>query len=390
MARAIEKGTKDKDNQAAGKEFNQFKDWSTKNWDKLSPEAKEVFRAYENTAKAAQAKGQTGIQQGEYDKMLKEFKSICARDDSASAAVEELNQKKGPISGEDMQKAIEKGAGDADGQAAGKEYEQFAAWAKQNPDKLSPEAKDVLGIYQQYASAAKAQGQTGISQGDWNKMMGEMKTAASPDASAKAALDELSKGQGKISGEDMTRAIEKGTSDLDGQAAKKEFDQFAQWAAKNPDRLSPEAKQVMDIYKKYVDGARATGGGSISADDYQKMLGEMKNVKTYQDPSMGNALDQLNHTTGPISASQMTNAIVNGAGDHDGQAAGTELQDVLKWVRENSSRLSPEAKQVVTIYAKYALAATLRGETGIPQGEWDKMVKEMKAAGLPPPRIVTA
>lgn len=312
-------------------------------------------------------------------------------DASVAAATQKLDQLPSPISGEQMAQSIKEGTQDLDNSAAGQEYQQFSDWAAKNQDKLSPEAKEVMKVYEKYAKGAQAQGQTGIASDQYDKMCKEMTTVGKTDVSAKQAIDELSKGDGKISGEDLTRAIEKGTSDLDNHSAGAEFDQFAKWAAQNPGRLSPEAKQVMDIYKKYADGAKAQGLTGISAGDYQKMLGEMKNVHTYKDESAGNALDKLNHTTGPVSGKQMLDAIQNGTQDLDGQAAGTEMQDILAWARDNAARLSPDAKKLVAIYAKYATQAILQGGTGIDQGQYQAMLAEMKRALVaPPPRPIVA
>lgn len=312
------------------------------------------------------------------------------RDASADAALQKLDQQPGPISGQDMAKAIKTGTEDLDGQGANQEYNQFKDWVTQNGDKMSPEAKEVWNVYDAAAKKAQAKGQTGIDQGDYKKMCDDMTKAANTDVSAKQAIDGLKQGDGKISGEDMTKAIEQGTKDLDNHSATMEYDQFAKFAKENPGKLSPEAKQVMDIYKKYADQAKAAGQNGIAPNDYQKMLGEMKNVKTYQDASMGQALDGLNHTKGPISGQKMMDAIKNGTQDTDGQAAGTELQDTLKWARENASRLSPEAKKMVAIYMKYATQAVLQGQTGISQGDYQKMLNEMKHALQPPPRYVAA
>jgi hypothetical protein len=121
------------------------------------------------------------------------------------------------------------------------------------------------------------------------------------------------------------------------------------------------------------------------------MLGEMKNVKTYQDVSMGNALDKLNHTKGPVSGQEMLNAIKTGSQDLDGHAAGSELQDTLAWARDNASRLSPDARKMVLIYAKYATQALVQGQTGISQADYQQMLAEMKQAlRPPPPRFVVA
>jgi len=389
MAQVIKSGTQDKDGQAAGNEYKQFSDWAAKNQDKLSPEAKNVMQVYDKYAKAAQANGQTGINSADYDKMCKEMVKVGHTDASVAAATDKLDKMPKPISGEQMAKSIKEGTQDLDNSAAGKEYKQFAAWAAKNQDKLSPEAKNVMQVYEKYAKAAQAKGQTGISSADYDKMCKEMTKVGHTDVSAKQAIDELNKGQGKVSGEDMTRAIEKGTKDLDNASAGREFDQFAKWAQNHPGRLSPEAKQVMDIYKKYADQAKANGQTGISQGDYDKMLGEMKNVHTYQDESAGKALDKLNHTTGPVSGRQMLDAIKSGTEDLDGQAAGTEMQDVLAWARDNANRLSPEAKKIVAIYAKYATQALLNGSTGIDQGQYSAMLNEMRRA-LAPPRFFAA
>jgi len=306
------------------------------------------------------------------------------RDASADAALKQLDQQPKPISGEAMAKAIKQGTEDLDGQAANQEYKQFADWAAKNQANLSPEAKEVMKVYEKYAKQAQFNGQTGINTGDYDKMVKEMNTAGATDVSAKKAIDQLSKGDGKVSGEDMTRAIEQGTKDLDNSSAGREFKQFADWAAKNPDRLTPEAKQVLDIYKKYADAAKGQGASGIAPDQYQKMLGEMKEVKTYKDESAGKALDRLNHLQSPVSGQQMLGAIRNGTQDLDGQAAGKEMQDLIAWARDNASRLSPEAKQVVAIYMKYATQALVNGQTGINQGDYQQMLNEMRQALRPP------
>jgi hypothetical protein len=73
MRDAILRGTRDVDSQAAGKEFADFSKFVKENEQLLSPGAKKVFAAYEKAAKAAQAKGQTGIDPGAYQKMSREM-----------------------------------------------------------------------------------------------------------------------------------------------------------------------------------------------------------------------------------------------------------------------------------------------------------------------------
>jgi hypothetical protein len=73
MRDAILRGTRDPDSQAAGKEFADFSKFVKENEQLLSPGAKKVFAAYEKAAKAAQAKGETGLNPAEYQKMSREM-----------------------------------------------------------------------------------------------------------------------------------------------------------------------------------------------------------------------------------------------------------------------------------------------------------------------------
>ncbi|MBN1204354.1 MAG: hypothetical protein JXB05_05470, partial [Myxococcaceae bacterium] len=302
MADAIAKGVQDLDNQAAGSEFAEFQNFAKNNGAKLSPEAKEVMGIYEKYAKASQAKGQTGIPQGEFSKMLTEMRNV--KDSSATKALAELDKKPGPISGDELARAIQKGTGDLDGQSAGKEFEAFRDWAQANQAKLSPEAKEVMGIYQKHAEGAKAKGGSGIPLAEWKSMIQEMKKVG--DTSAKSALAELDKKTGPISGEDMAAAIDKGTADLDGQAAGKEFAEFEKWAKTNDSKLSPEAKQVMDLYRKAAAEAKAKGQTGIPQDQMKALLTQMKNIG---DVSAKSAIAELDKKTGTITGDDLAAAI---------------------------------------------------------------------------------
>lgn len=198
------------------------------------------------------------------------------------------------------------------------------------------------------------------------------------DVSARAALAELDKKYGSVSGEDMTKAIKDGISDLDGNAATKEFKEFQKWAKAHPDRVSPEAKQVLETYEKYVNAANGKG---ITQADNEKMLKEMEGFKTYSDNSTRSAIDTLNSKPGPLSATDVTQAITQGTGDFDNQAAGLEHADFAKWASRNKERLSPEAQQVLAIYERYSSRSLAAGNTGIPHSDWKKMIEEMNNVG---------
>ncbi len=372
MAKAIDQGVNDLDGKAATDEFKQFADWAKQNQAKLSPEAKEVMAIYEKYAKKAQAKGQSGIELGEYKKMLAEMKGV--KDVSAREALAGLDKTKGPINGDQMAEAIEKGVQDLDGKGASDEFKQFADWAKKNESRLSPEAKQVMAIYEKYAKGAQAKGQSGIDTADFKKMVGEMK--AVKDLSTTAALAGLDKLKGPINGDQMAAAIKKGVQDLDGKGATDEFKQFADWAKQNESKLSPEAKQVMAVYEKYAKAAQAKGQSGIDTRDFKKMVAEMNAVK---DASATAALAELDKAKAPINGDQMAEAIEKGVQDLDGKAATDEFKQFADWAKKNQAKLSPEAKQVLGIYEKYAKGAQAKGQSGIEVGDFKKMVAEMKA-----------
>jgi len=402
MMNAIVTGAKDPDNQAAGLEFADMQKWVGNNQARLSPEAKQVFATYEKAARNALAQGKTGITADAFKQLQTDMAKVSTppttskptkptpklpetkfdpqklvkTDASASKATAELKAKPGQISGSDMTDAISKGVSDLDGQAANAEFKEFQKFTKENGTKLSPEAKEVMGIYKKYVDQAKANGQTGISEADSKKMFREMRNVG--DISAKTALAELAKKSGPVSGEDMAKTIKDGISDLDGNSSTKELKEFQKWAKANPDKLTPEAKQVLETYEKY---AKAAGKNGISQADSEKMLKEMEQFKTYSDDTTRAAIDTLNTKTGPISGADLTKAITQGTQDTDGQAAGLERADFAKWAAMNKDRLSPEAQQVMAIYERYANRSLAAGQTGIPQNEWKKMIDEMNNVG---------
>jgi hypothetical protein len=235
-----------------------------------------------------------------------------------------------------------------------------------------------MAIYEKYAKAAQAKGQSGIPEADFKKMVAEMKGIQ--DAGATKELAKLDAHKGPINGDQMAAAIERGTRDLDNKSASDEFKQFADWAKKNQNRLSPEAKQVMAIYDKYAKAAQAKGQSGIPEADYKKMIAEMKGV---QDTGVARELAKLDAHKGPISGDQLTSAIDRGVRDADNKAATDEFKQFADWAKKNQSKLSPEAKQVMAIYDKYAKAAQAKGQSGIDPAEYKKMVSEMRSASRP-------
>ncbi|MFP2931407.1 hypothetical protein ACLESO_40720 [Pyxidicoccus sp. 3LG] len=279
-----------------------------------------------------------------------------------------LDQTKGTVSAEQMTEAIKNGTADLDGQAASGEFRAFAEWAEKNADRLSPEAKQVMDIYAKYAAQSKARGESGIPQADHTKMLAEM--AKVGDQGAKRELAKLDKLPKPISGEALAKAIERGVKDADGQTAA-EVDAFRDWAKKNGDKLSPEAKEVLGIFEKHAAKATATGDKDLSSAEWKAMKREFKNVG---DVSARKSLEKLEKEKGPVSGEDMLEAIREGVGDDDGHSTTTELREFQKWARENKERLTPEAKQVLETYEKFAKDA---GKGGLTQAKFDEMLKEM-------------
>ncbi|MFH1807849.1 MAG: DUF1521 domain-containing protein [Pseudomonadota bacterium] len=384
MEKAIIDGTKDLDNQAAGKEFADFKKYAKENWDNLSPEARKKFQTYEKYASAAQAKGQTGIAVGDYEKMKTEMRAQSYNDAGAGQALENLKQQPRPISGEAMEKAIIDGTKDLDGQAAGKEFADISKFAKENWDQLSPDAKAKYGVYEKYAKDAQAKGQTGIKVADYDKMQAEMKTAGYKDTGAGAAIENLKQQKTPISGEAMEKAIIDGTKDFDNQAAGKEFADFQKFAKENWNSLSPDAKAKYEVYAKHAEANKAKGNTGIPVQEYEQMKAEMKGAG-YQDQGAGAAVENLKQQPKPISGEALEKAIIDGTKDFDNQAAGKEYNDLSKYVKENWNNLSPDAQAKWGVYEKHAEANRAKGNTGIPVQEYNQMKAEMRRTGYADP-----
>ena len=275
MARAIESGVKDNDNNTKA-EVDAFRNWAAKNGNKLSPEAKEVLKAFEKHAGKAMAHGDKDLSRREWANLKKEFRDINTRDASARQALEKLDKEHGPVSGEDMLEAIKEGVSDTDGHSTTSELREFQNWARKHQDRLTPEAKQVLATYEKFAKQA---GPAGLSQGKFDEMVKEMgKFKTFRDDTMRNALEKLDVKNGSISAKDLTAAIKEGAGDFDGQAAGVEFADLQKWARDNYGRLGPDARKVLDIYEKYATKAMASGSTGIDNNDFQRMLREMSRV----------------------------------------------------------------------------------------------------------------
>ncbi|GMU10896.1 hypothetical protein [Corallococcus caeni] len=381
FADSIEAAVGDLDGQAASGEYRAVSDWAANNRERLTPEARQVMDIYSKYAALSQARGESGIPQDDFKKMLSEMRDVG--DASAKKSLAHLDSKThgGTVSGQDMARAITRGTADHDGQAAGAELKEFEKWASKNESRLSPEAKEVLDVYRKHAKAAQAEGRTGLTGRETAALNKELRKVGAGDVSARRATEALDKQSGPISGEDLTKAIKDGISDTDGHSSTSELKEFEKWASKNESRLTPEAR---DVLKTYQEAAKKAGPGGITQKDADAMFKTMEGFKTFSDNSMRDALEGLDAKPGKITGNDLTAAIEKGAGDLDGQAAGNEFIDTMKWARQNYDRLTPEAKKVVDTYEKYANRANFQGSVGIDQKDFKKMINEMKFVSNPP------
>ncbi len=393
---AVENATKDLDAQAAGKEFADLNKYIKANWNQLTPQAKKKWAIYENKAKECQAKGQSGIPMGEYKDMLADMKAAGYRDTSAGNAIEGLKNGKKPISAEAMEDAIINGTKDWDGQAAGKEFADFRDFVKENWKDMTPGARAKYRVYAQTAQLCKMFGLSGIPGPLYGAMKGAMKEAGYHDKSAGQAIERLEQQPRPVSGAAMEQAIVDATKDLDNNAAGGEFKDLSNWARENWSEMSPEARAKFNVYKKYAKKHRAAGRTGIPVGDYCKMVQEMKGAKSeplqpvetpkpqtpnYEDKTAGAAIEGLKTKPQPYSGKDVEKAIIDATKDLDSQAAGKEYRDLNKFVTQNWDKLSPDAKAKWRVYNQAAQKAQCQGKTGIPVGDYNKMVADMKKAG---------
>ena len=114
--------------------------------------------------------------------------------------------------------------------------------------------------------------------------------------------------------------------------------------------------------------------------DYRNMINEMKTAG-YEDKGAAKVIEGLKSQKGPISGSQMQNAIFRATRDLDGQAAGTEYRDLKEFAKENWSKLTPDAREKFRTYEHFATSAQARGMSGIPSGEYGQMLQAMNHSG---------
>jgi hypothetical protein len=298
-------------------------------------------------------------------------------DMSARVELWSLDRSRGPVTGEGMMDAIERGLADFDGKGAAKEFNQFAQWAHKNASRLTPEANQVLGLYAKHARKAQAKGESDIPLRDFFKMLGEMKGVKGvKEGSVPAELARLDGLQGPISGDQMADAIRHGSKASEGAEAADEFHLFNDWANKNAHRMTPEARRMLETYGKVTGAAGANVPESERSMTKQSMP-QVRDLRT----SM--ALLELSLQPGRVSGRDMLGAIRRSMGDMDGKSVTDEYKLIADWARANPAKLSPEAERVMDIYTRFNDAARARGRSGISFSATQQMLREMREAAQP-------
>ena len=117
-----------------------------------------------------------------------------------------------------------------------------------------------------------------------------------------------------------------------------------------------------------------------NTDKYEVACGKHKAPK-YKDASARAALQKLEQGPKPVSGQAFEKAVIDATKDLDNQAAGAEYKDVKKFTKENWGQMSPDAKAKWRVYDKHAKRQQAALRTGIPTGDYRRMVSEMKTAG---------
>lgn len=304
--RLIKSATDDLDGSAAGKEFNDLQKFVEKNWDRMDAKAQQVWTIYYQQVMQERSQGNSGIKHEDYEGMLGRMREAggiedCDEDDeheheefkdaSSAAAIEALDRQnpEGQISGDQMMRLIFDATQDGDSQAAGKEYDDLAKFVQKNYGRLSAEAKEIWDIYAQEVEEIRAQGQTGIPGDRYGAMLGKMREVQGEndedaenfeDVGAGDAIGSIGRSNpnGQVSGAEMRRLILDATKDFDGQSAGAEYNDLKRYVDANNDRLSPDAREIWEIYQGYAEQARAQGQSAIPEESYQRMMQEMKDA----------------------------------------------------------------------------------------------------------------
>ncbi len=196
---------------------------------------------------------------------------------AAFAACRELGLLPGSISGETMTQAIMAGAHDKDRRATASELREFQRFAKVHREKLTPEALEVLSLYEQAVAWAEQRGRPAVSDAEFRDLVARMRAVT--EGPAERALGELDRMTGPISAAAMTRAVLTGIRDRHGNATGDELQCFEAWAEKNDARLSPGARKVLDLYRTAAAASLQRGNRGLSSTEFAYLAMRIRAVK---------------------------------------------------------------------------------------------------------------
>lgn len=183
MFRAISCGIADKDAQAAGREYRQLKEYVQVHWCRMTPAARQVFRAYERQVMNARADGKTGLNPEQFLAFSREAtkerfgQAQGYKDASIGAALSKLAYGRARISGQGLYNALG-GVLDKDGEVFGREFDDVAQFADHNWHRMTPGARSVFTIYEREAHRARREGRTTVKRAaDVTRIAAEMQQA---------------------------------------------------------------------------------------------------------------------------------------------------------------------------------------------------------------------
>lgn len=102
--------------------------------------------------------------------------------------------------------------------------------------------------------------------------------------------------------------------------------------------------------------------------------------RIYQDEGAGRAIEQLRQENPKhITDDRLVQLVLTATADTDNQSAGREYQDLRKFVQENWSKLTPDAKAKWQIYERFVQDAKSKGQTGMPIQDYMKMMLQLFA-----------
>ncbi|MCK5688525.1 hypothetical protein KAI87_04600 [Myxococcota bacterium] len=186
------------------------------------------------------------------------------------------------------------------------------------------------------------------------------------------AIELLKSNKGEVSAADLSEALIDGTREnKNPRVTERELKDFQNYAHKNWDKLSIDAKATFRVYERSAMAAAAQSEPLKHSD-----LKASTEGLHYRDESAMEAIVKLKNEATPISKDRFIEAILRGTEDDDKMGATTEFEDFRDYSKANWDALSPEAQKVYSVYERYASVALAMGKSGI---NLRAMTKEMRA-----------